>query len=302
MAKSFLDTDIESLLEEINVDYKTSGKNISRHCIGTACPFCGDTSTHLGIFKENKNYSCFACGEKGSLPKLLKELTQENWHSVFKLIESHSKGFVSVLPTQTYDRPVSFNLKAVSGLKQGLGKLHRTYLLGRGFLPDYFEEKYKLMSGTEIGPYKHRVVIPIFKNTEIVSLIGRDISGKSSLRYKNHPDNKSSVPVKETVYNLDNVNKIAIIAEGVFDVWSFEPYGIGLYGTQYTYIQLYEIYKKKFQKLIVCLDPKEEKIARKLAFDLSSFVPEIKICKIQSGKDPAEAAISEIIDVKKELL
>lgn len=302
MVKSFLDTDIESLLEDIHVDYKVSGKNISRHCIGIACPFCGDSSTHLGIFKENKNYNCFICGSKGSLPALLKELTQDDWGSVFKLIESHSKGFVSVLHTQTYQRPVSFNMKAVRGIKQGLNKLHRAYLLGRGFNPEYFEEKYKLMSGTEIGPYKHRLIIPIIKEREIVSFISRDITGLSSLRYKNHPDNKSVIPVKETIYNLDNVHDIAIITEGVFDVWSFDPHGIGLYGTQYTYIQLYEIFKKKFQKIIICLDPKELKIAKKLAFDLSSFVPEIKICKIESGEDPAEAAISEIIDIKKEIL
>lgn len=302
MGKSFLDTDIESLLDDINVDYQVSGKNISRHCIGLSCPFCGDTSTHLGVFKENKNYSCFICGSKGSLPKLIKELTQDNWGNVFKLIQSHSKGFVSVLPTETYERPKSFNIEAVKGIKQGLGKLHRSYLLSRGLNPDYFGEKYQLMSGTEIGPYKHRLIIPIHKQREIVSFISRDITGRSDLRYKNLPDSKSIVPVKETVYNLDNVGDTAIIAEGVFDVWSFDPYGIGLFGTQYTYVQLYEIFKKQFQKLIICLDPKEEKIATKLAFDLSSFVPEIKICIIQSGEDPAEAASSEIIDVKKELL
>jgi len=305
MSTQFLDTDIEALLDNINIDYQTSGKNISRHCIGLSCPFCDDTSTHLGIFKTNKNYSCWACGVKGSLPKLLKELTRLNWVEVFKLIQTHSgssKAFKLPDLYQESEKLAELNTRVLSGIKQGLAPRHRAYILSRGLNPYYLEQKYKLMSGTEIGKFKHRLIIPIFEREKMVSFIGRDITGVAKLRYKNLAVSESIVPVKEAIYNLDDVDDVAILVEGPFDVWTVDPYGIGIMGIKITPLQLYKLYVKRLKKIIVCLDQAAQKQAKKIALELSTFIPDVKMVIIQSGTDPNEAAPSEIIDIKKELL
>ncbi len=305
MSGQFLDTDIEAILDEINIPFQLTGKNVSKDCIGITCPFCDDTSTHLGIFKLHKNYSCWICGAKGSLPKLLKELTDSSWPEIFKLIQTYSGSLEGLKKFGLYQEPkkvVELDSRALTGIKQGLAPMHRSYILSRNLNPDYLEQKYKLMSGIEIGKYKHRLIIPIFEKKQMVSFIGRDITGQAKLRYKNLTVSQSIVPVKEAVYNLDNVNDVAILSEGPFDVWSFDPYGIGIFGIKITPMQLYKLFLKKLKKLIICLDPTAQKQAKKITLETSTFIPEIKMCIIQSGEDPAEAATHEIVDIKKELL
>jgi DNA primase len=302
MGKPFLDTDIESLLEDLNIEYHTSGKNISKNCIGISCPFCGDTSTHLGIFKENKNYSCFICGEKGSLPKLIKELTDLSWAEIFSIIKNYTGGIFSALQSPTIYTHQENEIKIPVGVHRGLQGLQRDYLASRGFDPDYLEQEYDLMSGTEIGKFKFRLVIPVKKQGKITSIVGRDITDKAKLRYKNLAESQSVLPVKQSIYNLDKMKETAILCEGPFDCWAFDPYGIAIFGIKITPVQMYELYLKNFYKIIVCLDQSAQKQAKQIAMNLSTFVPEVKIVILQSGEDPAESAPLEIIDIKKELL
>ena len=301
MSKLYYDTDILELFDDLSVFYKESGKNVSTNWIGISCPFCDDHSTHCGVHQETKNFSCWVCGAKGSLPKLIHQITNYEWRDVFKLIEGHTS-LSNALPIPDTIKNDRSQIKLPVGVKNGISAKHRAYLLGRGMNPDYISTKYKLMQGLQFGKFKFRLVIPIIKNHQIVSLSSRDITGKSDLRYKNLGVSQSVIPVKDCVYGIDNVKDVCIITEGPFDTWATDPYGIGLFGVQYTANQLYQIYTKRFQKIIVCLDPKEQRKAKKLSMELASFVPEVKMVIIQSGKDPADAAPSEIIDIKKECI
>lgn len=301
MSRLYYDVDIHSLLDELKVDYKESGKNVSRGWLGISCPFCEDHSYHCGVHLESKNFTCWICGKKGSLPKLVKQITNLEWRAVFSLINA-SVSSINILGRSDYTNRSSHSLVMPLGVKNGISRKIKSYLFERGLEPDYLESKYKLMHGLQFGDFKFRLVIPIFRNFELVSFTSRDVTNKSELRYKNLPVSKSIIPVRDCVYNIDNVSDICVITEGVFDAWTADPYGVALFGVNYTANQLYQIYLKKFNKVIVCLDPKEKTKAKKLAMDLASFVPDVKLVQIQSGKDPNDAAPSEIIDIKKECI
>jgi hypothetical protein len=73
-------------LDDKNISYSTSGKNVSSGWIGISCPFCGDSSNHLGINLESKVFSCWKCGEKGNFIKLAMELEGLSFKEIMKEI------------------------------------------------------------------------------------------------------------------------------------------------------------------------------------------------------------------------
>ena len=72
------DFDIIAYLESREVEYHTSGKNVTSGWIEINCPFCfpEDPSWHLGINLDTKLYNCYICGNKGSPINLIMEIDQ----------------------------------------------------------------------------------------------------------------------------------------------------------------------------------------------------------------------------------
>ena len=83
--------DIIFYLEEIGISYSTSGKNISQNWIGINCPFCDDQSNHCGINIHSKVYSCFRCGSKGNVTKLIMALENKNVSGAMNTIKQFTK-------------------------------------------------------------------------------------------------------------------------------------------------------------------------------------------------------------------
>ena len=55
--------DVISFLEEYNIDYTTSGKNVTSGWVEINCPFCGDDpSYHMGVNLSSGLYHCWICG------------------------------------------------------------------------------------------------------------------------------------------------------------------------------------------------------------------------------------------------
>ena len=65
-----------------------------------------------------------------------------------------------------------------------LTRPHKNYLIKRNFDPDELEFKWRLVSTGPVGPYKHRIIAPIYFNEKLVSYQGRDITDKAKLKYK----------------------------------------------------------------------------------------------------------------------
>jgi hypothetical protein len=155
------------------------------------------------------------------------------------------------------------SLNSIPGAK--LLPIHHSYLLRRDFDSFYLEKKYEL-KGTGIAgrwqcrDFSYRLIIPV-KDIEgnVVSFLGRDITGKSELRYKNCPAELSAKLVKETLYNIDAAKDFdtAIVCEGVFDMWRVDAmqcvatFGIELSQAQINLLSI-------FRKIIFIFDPEDK--------------------------------------------
>ena len=69
------------------------------------------------------------------------------------------------------------------------------------------------------GPFRFRIIGPMFFRGKIVSYVGRDFTEKNNLKYKMCPNDEALVQEDQLLYNLDNCGKSLILVEGITDVW-----------------------------------------------------------------------------------
>ena len=139
---------------------------------------------------------------------------------------------------------------------------HKKYLEKRGFSPTKLKEQWNLL-GT--GPcslldkqdYKHRILIPMKWNDQIVSFQCRDITGKAQLRYKACPKNREIIEHQNIIYgNQQKWTDVGICVEGVTDVWRFGYRSFAVFGISYTPAQVRTI-ANNFKKVIIIFDNEE---------------------------------------------
>jgi DNA primase len=141
----------------------------------------------------------------------------------------------------------------------------------------------------------------------LISFLGRDITGKQELRYKNCPVELSAKPVKETLYNIEIAKGFdtVIVCEGVFDLWridklqSVATFGIELSQTQINLLSM-------FRKIIFIFDPEEkaQQNAKIYAKRLSGAGCEIYVLDLRAAgfeKDLADMNHSELQTVLAEI-
>ena len=225
----------DKILQHFRVPFTERHPSISKVCYGVDCPFCGDSNKHLGIFKENGNYSCFKCGAKGSLFKLLQTLKGISYKEYYEIsgktfsnlnkpkdeldkIFNRKKGTIMESKPLDFSGLISTNLgRLPDSIKRQIDR----FLIERR-LTHKILESYCCFYGAS-GYFTGRLVIPIFsfkndKWNEIVGLVGRDLTDTSKSKYKFNEGFKKSdylyfakKPVK---------NEIIVLVEGIFDVWS----------------------------------------------------------------------------------
>lgn len=254
---------VEALLQDIGIHYKTSGANISSGWIGCACPFCGDTSYHCGIAPSGYTFSCWRCGKKGSIKKLVTEYKSGNWREANAFFDKHNSALFVKEHIQQYDT-VS-KVEWPEHCTKKLPTLHRNYLKNRGYDPDHIQELYDVRAVHQLGDWKYRLIIPMYMQGTLVSFVGRDVSGESDLRYKNLQKEKSIIPVKNTVFNIDAIHETAIICEGVTDAWRFGSHAVATLGLQLTAMQM-RVLSERLKRAIICFD--NESIANQKAMML----------------------------------
>ena len=85
---------------------------------------------------------------------------------------------------------------------------------------------------------------------------------------------------KDCIYGYDTiVGDSAVLVEGPTDVWNLGPGTGGLFGLKYTENQIKLLHKRKLKRVVLFFDNEEkaQAIAKKLAFELGSFIPEVLI-------------------------
>jgi DNA primase len=286
------DFDIIAYLQSRNIRYWTSGKNVSRGWVGINCLFCVDRSNHLGINLSSKAFSCHSCGEKGNVFKLIQEIEGVNFPEAVKILNEFSGG-------EYVRKEKHFQSKVVfpEGTTKNFAPTHIDFLIKRGYNPEEVIEKYDLYATGPIGAYKHRIIIPIYMNQRLVSFVGRDVTEKQEIPYKNSSENTSIKDPKHCLYNVDSVlqNK-AIIVEGILDAWRIGDGAVATFGKQYTHEQIRLL--KGLKKVFVLYDADAGSLAEKLAYDVSCVVSDVVVLTLDEG-DPDNMTLDDVRHLRK---
>jgi hypothetical protein len=291
--------DIKSLLGDIGVPFWESGKNVSHGWTTITCPVpgCGDRSNHGGFSPDGNAYTCFKCG-KHSVKYVISCLT--DWDTAGRLISEYSDIFK--YNTNTHRERASSVKWPPPGTVESFPSIHAEYLKNRGYDVRQLREAFGIKATYYTGDFKYRIVVPIYQNGILVTYVGRDVTGKAPLKYKNLAERKSVLPAKECVYNIDNIDDTAIICEGIFDAWRFGMYGVAVLGLQFTATQINTL-AKKLKRGIICFDsePTAQRKAEELAESLALQGVDVEILLIDQH-DPGEMSQKEADEVKKALL
>lgn len=291
--------DILSFLDDRDIEYQTSGKNVSKGWANISCIFCGENSNHLGI-SSTGGFHCWVCGKDGSFPELVMEIDQCSFYSAIKILEPYKLDFVE---EKEEPKPTVSHIEFPKGMEPLTG-LHRKYLIYRGFDPDELVKEYDLRACLHLGgDFAYRIIIPVVVNEQIVTFTSRDITNrltKKQSKYKHLSNDKSILPIKDCLYNIDSVKDKCIIVEGVSDVWRIGAGSVALFGTEYTIRQLKLLFDKEIKEAYVMFDSDATKKAYRLGNILSTFVPKVELLVVSDG-DPAEMSIPEAIKLRKEI-
>jgi len=293
MAPSF---DIKSFLTSRNVPYWTSGKNVTQGWTQIQCLFCSDPSDHLGISSEGF-YNCWRCGAKGHVSKLIMAIEDCSYRQAEQIVHNFSTLTEEVerQPTEPFSLPESGKWK----------KMHREYLQHRGFDPEIVIEKYGLFPVNETGEYKFSIIIPVIQEGRVVNFSSRDVSGKRKEKYRHCPNNKSIIPINETLYGIDSVGEKCIVVEGTHDVWKIGDGAVALHGTAFTGKQLdLLIHRSGLREVYVMFDGdetgKEKGRIFAEALDYSGTFEKVELILLDSG-DPCDLSLEEVGDLRKDI-
>ena len=134
----------------------------------------------------------------------------------------------------------------------------------------------------------------------MVSFTTRDVTGKRYTPYIGCKEEKSVVNIKHTLYNIDSVGDTAVVVEGPTDVWNMGDGFVATFGTVYTPEQVCCLIGIK--RLFILYDGEEEaiKMAYKLAYDASTFIPDVEVLELDEG-DPGKLGGSDVRVLRREL-
>ena len=290
--------DAIQFLDDNNIQYDLEGKNVTEGWANIACPFCQDNSNHGGFNLAVGYYNCWNCGHH-FLDQLVAELLTVLPYKAKQIVKQYSIDQQRELKKRTTKRPEKIQLPTGTGKMK---RKHREYLEGRNFDPDKLEKEFDLQGTGHLGPYKFRIIAPIYYKNKLVSYQGRDITGKAENRYKACANEKEVIHHKDILYNLDNAKgDSVIIVEGLFDVWRIGSGGVATFGVNFNQKQI-QILIKRYKQFFICFDnePKANEQARKLAVMLSSLGKEVET--VDFGENDFADLAQEDADYLKKIL
>lgn len=292
--------DIREVLDDLDIYYTETGKNVSEGWIGVSCPFCGDESNHLGINLNGKSISCFKCGETGTIIKYLAE-ELGSWGKAINIlgdaVPREMKRFGKEI---IKERSVSVELPKEASKK--ILKYHAQYLNKRGYSFKYLMKKYDFyFVGVNSEDWSNRIIVPVYRRKKLITFTSVSIMDDIKLRYKHLKDEKSVVSIKHYLYGLESVkgNSICVV-EGLFDKFRIGDGCVCSFGTNLTAEQ--KILLTNYDKVVVCFDGDDtgKKSANKLANDISAFT-DVEILDIPEGNDPDSLPKEDVMYIRNKI-
>ncbi len=304
---------VKKVLEYYKIPFVESHPNQSHKCYGLDCPFCGDKTKHLGIFKDSGTFSCWKCHAKGSFFYLVKQSINDLSISEFNSIAGirHTeKGAKENLDSIFFDHPYietkSETLRLDLG---GMIPVSQTYNTGRKLINRFLRQRNFTMDTLSTygclyalkGVYQGRLIIPIPAFGEMEGFTARDLTGNARQKYLFPKGFKAH----NYLYCPDYKSNITIITEGIFDAWAVDIIGFHptcIFGKSLSQNQLLQLVKKEYLYIYLALDGDARKEQEEIRKQLSSFDANIIECNIPKGQDPASINLGELFNVIQEAI
>src|SRR3989304_10469046 len=296
--------DLQEFLQEHDIKVWTSGKNVQAGWLNIQCIFCDDKSNHLGIRLKDLKANCWKCGK----------------HYIDQIIQGICK--CTLKQAKTIEKSIDIDNRYIEIKKDDIFKpnrvilpgsdifpqAHLNYLKHRGFEPFQLIKKYNLKACHLDGEkYKFRIIIPIYKDSRLVSFTSRAIRD-CSLPYLTAKSDESIITTKEIIFNFDSVksHRDAFLVEGPFDVLKMGDGSFCFLGIKITQQRILEIAKKNIKTLFIFYDndPKTksgQKAAMKVSKLLRPIVQQLKILRFNTIKDPGDLTLKQVKELKQEL-
>jgi len=284
--------DIIEVLEDNNIRIWRRGKNVSAGWIGLQCPFCGDESNHLGIRLKDLKCRCWKCG-RHTITRVLHSLLDVTYTEASNIADDLDKA--EEVAKDDYDiidkrYEGRMAVKLPEGATKHFPKLHTQYLRSRGFKPRKLIREWNLRAVNIHGPYKFRIIIPVYYDGMIITFTSRDVTDQAGIRYKAAPKNVYPNP-KHYVYGLSRASQVgsnAILVEGPTDVWRLGAGAISFFGVSQHEKQLAQLVRSGIKTLHILFDNDTagKQASWRLAKMVKSFVSEVNLITLKDYPDP----------------
>lgn len=260
------------------------------------CPFHEDKTPSMFIHIEKGVYNCFSCGNKGTIASLYRELTGNSLYKdldiptdEFSRFATHTAYTPEAEDYSTLDREISITIQSpVVGVRESLDAVR--YLRRRGItfdVADSMQMAY-MESGRINGTvYRKRLLVPIYESGKLISVEGRDVTGKQSTKVL-YPKNSSV----NTLYDLNNLDpdQPIYVVEGLLDlaVLRTDPYfanSTAIFGAQVTRRQVWLLNQYDRIVLIPDNDRAGRNTTRKLIEELDKPFEILDVPRLQDIKD-----------------
>lgn len=290
--------DIREVLDEIEVFYTEHGKNVSYGWIGTECPWCDDSSNHLGICLASPVVSCFKCGKKGNYISFISEILG----SMGKALEVLQSNCPRELKTCIYDRKSrASHVSLPKNAKKNPSKYHAGYLNYRNFNYQDLCGLYNLHFVGPVGDWKNRIIVPILRNYRLVTFTSIDISDETFIRYKHLSIEESIYHAKEVLFGIEHTNKqVCVLVEGLMDMFRIGPGCVCAFGTKVTSDQKKIL--SQFGKVVIAFDGDDagRENADTLASDLCIFT-DVEVLDLPEGDDPDKLCPDDVKFIRSKI-
>lgn len=298
--------DTKALLDGLDIEYTEGGKNTTKGWINVSCPFCGDSSNHCGINLKSNMFSCWVCQAKGDIVKLVKEIKGISFRKSENIIKDYLQD--STFAALKDDRLTEANsvrrsrlsVTYPSPIQESIPEPHRQYLLSRNFDPDLLTKKYGLKFTYNTGNYRFRIIAPIFVGGQAVSWIAADVIRKGSVPpYLKCPLEMSVVSANDCLYNIDTVGSVAVVTEGITDVWRIGDGCVASMTKSINSSQIQQLSDRGVKKVVVMFDADAIDRAKIMAGKLRGLFS-VEVAELSEG-DPADLSINDVIDLRAEI-
>ena len=299
--------DANQFLRDYNIDHSTRSSHSTRGWVNIECPLCrGNPGYHGGFVVDDprfdEGYRCWRCGWHW-IPKVIAALLKIDTIDAIKLAKKYGLSDKRERSRENRTKRRRKSPDSAIGFDAflPLDRLCVRYLEQRGFDARKLESEWGLRSAPITSPYCYRVIAPIYLDGVLISYQGRDITGKSKMKYKACLREHEAYPHQHSLYGIDKAKgKTGLILEGITDVWRIGPPAVGTFGIDWTIPQA-GLFASKFDSYFILYDndPQAVEQAYALARRLNHYGLTGEIITLDDYQDPGEMTKKDVLELRR---